>query len=59
MAILVRGYRRQDEIGTPYCVTINFQTLEDDTVTLRDEIQLIKNALKLIRSLAKLESQAI
>jgi glycyl-tRNA synthetase len=32
-----RRYRRQDEIGTPYCVTIDFQTIEKDgTVTLRD-----------------------
>ena len=31
-----RRYRRQDEIGTPYCVTIDFTTLEDQTVTLRD-----------------------
>ncbi len=31
-----KRYRRQDEIGTPYCVTIDFQTLEDDTVTIRD-----------------------
>ncbi len=31
-----KRYRRQDEIGTPSCVTIDFQTLEDDTVTLRD-----------------------
>jgi glycyl-tRNA synthetase len=31
-----RRYRRQDEIGTPYGVTIDFQTLEDGTVTLRD-----------------------
>jgi glycyl-tRNA synthetase len=30
-----KRYRRQDEIGTPYCVTIDFQTLEDDTVTVR------------------------
>ncbi len=29
-------YRRQDEIGTPACVTVDFQTLEDDTVTVRD-----------------------
>ncbi len=29
-------YRRQDEIGTPYCVTIDYQTLEDETVTIRD-----------------------
>jgi glycyl-tRNA synthetase len=31
-----KRYRRQDEIGTPQCVTIDFDTLEDDTVTLRD-----------------------
>lgn len=31
-----KRYRRQDEIGTPYCVTIDFQTLEDSTVTLRN-----------------------
>ena len=31
-----KRYRRQDEIGTPYCVTIDFDTLEDGTVTLRD-----------------------
>lgn len=31
-----KRYRRQDEIGTPYCVTIDFTTLEDDTVTVRD-----------------------
>lgn len=31
-----KRYRRQDEIGTPACVTIDFQTLEDNTVTLRD-----------------------
>lgn len=31
-----KRYRRQDEIGTPYCVTIDFDTLEDDTVTIRE-----------------------
>jgi glycyl-tRNA synthetase len=31
-----KRYRRQDEIGTPKCITIDFQTLEDDTVTVRD-----------------------
>lgn len=30
-----KRYRRQDEIGTPYCVTIDFDTLKDDTVTVR------------------------
>ncbi|MEI6266849.1 MAG: glycine--tRNA ligase [bacterium] len=31
-----KRYRRQDEIGTPFCVTIDFDTLEDNTVTVRD-----------------------
>ena len=31
-----KRYRRQDEIGTPYCITIDFDTLEDNTVTVRD-----------------------
>lgn len=31
-----KRYRREDEIGTPYCVTIDFDTLEDDCVTVRD-----------------------
>jgi glycyl-tRNA synthetase len=31
-----RRYRRQDEIGTPYCITVDNQTLVDDTVTIRD-----------------------
>ncbi|MEZ5050201.1 MAG: His/Gly/Thr/Pro-type tRNA ligase C-terminal domain-containing protein, partial [Saprospiraceae bacterium] len=31
-----RRYRRQDAIGTPYCVTIDFDTLEDNSVTIRD-----------------------
>ena len=30
-----RRYRRQDEIGTPFCVTVDFDTLEDDAVTVR------------------------
>ena len=31
-----KRYRRQDEIGTPHCVVIDFQTLEDGTVTVRN-----------------------
>ncbi len=31
-----KRYRRQDEIGTPFCVTVDYQTLEDGTVTVRD-----------------------
>ncbi|MBA7688549.1 hypothetical protein ES703_97033 [subsurface metagenome] len=31
-----RRYRRQDEIGTPFCVTIDFQSLEDEQATIRE-----------------------
>lgn len=31
-----KRYRRQDEIGTPFCLTVDYDTLEDDTVTVRD-----------------------
>jgi glycyl-tRNA synthetase (class II) len=31
-----KRYRRQDEIGTPWCIVIDFDTLEDDSVTIRD-----------------------
>ncbi|MDO8598516.1 MAG: His/Gly/Thr/Pro-type tRNA ligase C-terminal domain-containing protein, partial [bacterium] len=36
VASIGRRYRRQDEIGTPYCVTIDFESLEDGKVTVRD-----------------------
>lgn len=42
-----KRYRRQDEIGTPHCVTIDFQTLEDDTVTLRDRDTTEQKRVKL------------
>ena len=35
-----RRYRRQDEIGTPWCVTVDHETLEDRTVTIRDRDSL-------------------
>ena len=37
-----RRYRRQDAIGTPYCITIDHQTLEDNTVTLRDRDTMLQ-----------------
>lgn len=36
VASIGRRYRRQDEIGTPYCLTVDFDTLEDKKVTIRD-----------------------
>lgn len=40
-----RRYRRQDAIGTPFCVTIDFETLEDDTVTIRERDTLIQHRI--------------
>ena len=31
-----KRYRREDEIGTPYCITVDFDTMENDTVTIRN-----------------------
>ncbi|HEX4208164.1 MAG TPA: glycine--tRNA ligase [Ktedonobacteraceae bacterium] len=47
-----RRYRRQDEIGTPYCVTIDFQTLDDQTVTIRnrDTTEQIRIAISEVRN---------
>jgi glycyl-tRNA synthetase len=39
-AAIGRRYRRQDEIGTPFCLTIDHQSLDDHTVTLRDRDSL-------------------
>jgi glycyl-tRNA synthetase len=40
-----KRYRRQDEIGTPWCVTIDHQSLEDRTVTVRDRDSLEQERL--------------
>ena len=42
-----RRYRRQDEIGTPQCITVDFQTLEDDTVTVRDRDTMKQERVKI------------
>jgi glycyl-tRNA synthetase len=47
-----RRYRRQDEIGTPYCITIDFDTLKDNTITLRDRDTMKQERIK-IDSLAQ------
>jgi glycyl-tRNA synthetase len=39
-------YRRQDEIGTPWCITVDFQSLEDQTVTVRDRDSMQQERLK-------------
>lgn len=42
-----RRYRRMDEIGTPYCVTVDYQTMEDNTVTVRfrDSMEQVRVAV--------------
>lgn len=42
-----RRYRRQDEIGTPYCVTLDFDTLKDDAVTVRDRDTMGQKRVKI------------
>jgi glycyl-tRNA synthetase len=42
-----RRYRRQDEIGTPYCVTVDFETLEDDAVTIRERDSMTQERVPL------------
>ena len=42
-----RRYRRQDAIGTPYCITIDHQTLDDDTFTLRDRDSMQQKRIKI------------
>ena len=44
-----RRYRRQDEIGTPYCVTVDFDTLDDHQVTIRDRDTMYQARVPLSR----------
>jgi glycyl-tRNA synthetase len=49
-----RRYRRQDEIGTPSCITIDFQTLTDNTVTLRDRDSMKQERIEISKLTDKL-----
>ena len=42
-----KRYRREDEIGTPYCVTVDFETLEDECVTVRDRDTMKQERIKI------------
>jgi glycyl-tRNA synthetase len=42
-----RRYRRQDECGTPYCITIDSDTLNDNTVTVRDRDSMIQERISI------------
>jgi glycyl-tRNA synthetase len=50
-----KRYRRQDEIGTPYCITIDFDTLEDDTVTLRNRDTTKQERIKVTDIVTKIK----
>jgi len=53
-----RRYRRQDAVGTPYCVTVDFDTLEDNTVTIRDRDSLEQQRVK-IDDVAKIVGEKV
>lgn len=52
-----RRYRRQDEVGTPYCVTVDFDTLEDRAVTVRDRDSMEQQRIPLGNLVAHLKER--
>ena len=52
-----RRYRRMDEAGTPWCVTVDFQTLEDGTVTLRDRDSMKQERLTIPALIEKMDAE--
>ncbi|WP_030145193.1 glycine--tRNA ligase [Spirillospora albida] len=54
-----RRYRRQDEIGTPFCVTVDFDTLEDDAVTVRERDSMSQERIGLGQVESFLASQLV
>lgn len=52
-----KRYYSQDEIGTPYCVTIDFDTLEDDTVTIRHRNTMEQERMKVSDLVARIKSK--
>jgi glycyl-tRNA synthetase len=52
-----KRYRRQDEIGTPFCFTIDYETLDDGTVTVRDRDTMTQERLELSEVPAYLKQQ--
>jgi glycyl-tRNA synthetase len=49
-----RRYRRQDALGTPFCITVDHQTLEDQTVTLRHRDSMAQERLTLAQAKAQI-----
>ncbi|MDO8622094.1 MAG: glycine--tRNA ligase [bacterium] len=56
VASIGRRYRRQDEIGTPYCVTVDFESLEDGKVTVRDRDSMQQERIAIPELTTYLES---
>ncbi|MEU8796823.1 glycine--tRNA ligase [Spirillospora sp. NPDC048819] len=54
-----RRYRRQDEIGTPFCVTVDFDTLDDDAVTIRERDTMSQERIGLSQVEAFLAAQLV
>ena len=52
-----RRYRRQDEIGTPFCVTVDFDTLKQEDVTVRDRDTMRQERVKIKKLVNYLEEQ--
>jgi len=52
-----RRYRRQDEVGTPFCVTVDFDTLEDRAVTVRDRDSTEQTRVKIDDLVADLRAR--
>jgi glycyl-tRNA synthetase len=52
-----RRYRRQDEIGTPYCVTVDFDSLEDNSVTIRERDSTAQSRVKIDSLVAELSQR--
>jgi glycyl-tRNA synthetase len=52
-----RRYRRQDEAGTPFCITVDGQTREDHTVTIRDRDSLAQWRVKVDDVLAEIQGR--
>ena len=50
-------YRRQDEVGTPFCITVDGQTIKDGTVTIRDRDTLAQWRVKKEDCLAELQQR--
>jgi glycyl-tRNA synthetase len=52
-----KRYRRQDAIGTPYCITIDHETLEDDTITLRNRDDMSQERIKISELKSKISEK--